>query len=539
MKQLFTNWKILLPLIFLLAFVLRVFDVGKNPTFISDEASIGYNAYSVLKTGKDEWGSFLPLAFKSFGEYKLPIYIYSAAPIIAIFGLTEFAVRLPSIFFGSLTVLALYFLTRELLPKKGYLIPLLASFLLTINPWHIQVSRMALEANLGLFLTVLGGLFLLRARKNSKFYFFAFPVFVLTLYTYNSCRVFTPLFLLFYFFFSRAEIRVQSLAKPAIIAFLIVLPLIFSGFSGSSQRLYKVGIFNNPGIISQINEQRGECLKQSGFVCSLRFSKPTIYSEVFIKNYLSHFSLDFLFKAGAGLSQYTMPVQGMLYFWELPFLLIGIIYLFWSKRIFIFLLAWLLIGPLANSFTGTAHPVRSLLMLPVFPVLTAVGLGLTFEIFGKRKYLNYIFPFLFILLITVSSGSFLFKYFTYYPLVSNWNWQMGYENLYQDLSKLEPTTGKIYVSKFYGEPHIFYLFENKYDPKSYQKNTGVVRYDREDLWTNVDQIGKYYFVQDPKQIVLGDNDILVVSPQEGSFGGEILESVKYNNGEIAFLIYRK
>ena len=537
----FLNWQSgLVFLIFLLAFSLRLWQIDKNPTFISDEASIGYNAYSILKTGKDEWGQFLPLAFKSFGEYKLPFYIYSVVPSVAIFGLNEFATRLPSALFGSLTVLLLFFLVKMIFSKTKLLISFLASFLLAISPWHIQVSRMALEANLGLFLTVLAALFLLKAKQKTLLYYFSLPLFALTFYTYNSCRVFTTLFLLTYFFIFRKEIKFRNIAKPLILFLLLVLPLIFSGFAGSRERFYKVGIFQDPGIIAQINQQRGECqIKSPRTSCFLRYNKLVVYSQVFIKNYFSHFSYRFLFTQGAGLSQYGVPGQGVVYLWELPFLILGLIYLFKLKRDFFILLSWLLIAPLANSLTGMAHPVRAIFMLPILPIFSAVGVTISISFFSKRIYFRYLYNFLLMLVIGASLVAFGVRYFVLYPAVADWNWQMGYKGLYQELAKLEPQAGKIYVSKFYGEPHIFYLFYHQYDPAKYQNGENVLRYDREDYWVNVDRIGQYYFVQEPNKVSLDNKDSLALSLQEFSFENKILTTIKYRNGQTAFLILGK
>jgi len=80
-----------LPAILILAFLVRFVNLNSHPVgFNADEASFGYDAYSILKTCKDQWGNFLPLTLKSFGDYKAPIYSYLAVPFVAIFGLTPF-----------------------------------------------------------------------------------------------------------------------------------------------------------------------------------------------------------------------------------------------------------------------------------------------------------------------------------------------------------------------------------------------------------------------------------------------------------------
>ena len=139
--------KWILPLILALSFLLRVVALDKYPVgFTPDEASFGYDAYSILKTGKDQWGNAFPLVLKSFGDYKAPIYAYLTIPSVFIFGLTKFAVRLPNALIGTLAVYVLYLLSNKLFSDKKY--GILIAFLLTISPWHIMMSRGAFEANL-------------------------------------------------------------------------------------------------------------------------------------------------------------------------------------------------------------------------------------------------------------------------------------------------------------------------------------------------------------------------------------------------------
>src|SRR3989344_8228068 len=112
--------KVFLIAIILVASVLRLYKLGSiPPSLYWDEASLGYNAYSILISARDEHGKFLPLInFAAFGDYKPPGYIYATVPVVAIFGLSDFAIRFPSAFFGILTVLLTYFLTKKLFVEK-------------------------------------------------------------------------------------------------------------------------------------------------------------------------------------------------------------------------------------------------------------------------------------------------------------------------------------------------------------------------------------------------------------------------------------
>ena len=530
------NWqKFFLFLILLLALSLRVFQVGEKPTFISDEASIGYNAYSVLKTGRDEWGKLLPLSFKGFGEYKLPVYIYSAVPSIALFGLSETAVRLPSVLAGLVAVFLIFLLGRQLFSEK---IGLLAAFFLAINPWHFEVSRMALEANLALILVLAGVYFLLFAKKNKKALFLSFFLFTLSFYTYNSCRLFVPLFL-FLFFFFQGKTWTRILKRNwLVIAMMIILslPIFFSGFQGSSQRLAKVSIFTDPGIISRVEEKRVSCFENNNyFLCRALYNRPLTYPQVFVKNYLSHFSLKYLFSEGSGLAQYSVPKRGALYPFELPFLILGMIFLIKKKKrenLILFGL-WLLTAPIANSLTGEAHPVRALVLLPVFPLLTGLGVVYVFDLLKKRR-LRLLFSFGLGLVVLICLFGYLTTYFFDYPQKPGSTWQEGYKYLYSKLAERESDFDKVMVTKFYGEPHIFYLFYRQFDPRIYQNDQNVVRYERSDRWVNVDRIGEYYFSQDG--IEISGRVLYAVPPQEAGEGLEVLDKITWSNDQPSFII---
>ena len=103
--------------IVVLGAILRFFWLGANPPGLYwDEVSLGWNGYSVLKTGIDEHGRFLPIdTFFAFGDYKPPLYIYAVVPSIWLFGLNEFAVRVPSAVSGTALILVAYFLVKVLL----------------------------------------------------------------------------------------------------------------------------------------------------------------------------------------------------------------------------------------------------------------------------------------------------------------------------------------------------------------------------------------------------------------------------------------
>src|SRR3989344_8752448 len=148
--------RLLLVLIIFFAFLLRIFAIDVIPVgFTPDEASFGYDAYSILHTGKDQWGHTFPLVLESFGDFKPPLYAYLAIPFVGIFGLNNYATRLPNALIGTAAIYVTYLLVKELgksLDKKSevgsWKLEILAAMLLAISPWHIMMSRGAFEANL-------------------------------------------------------------------------------------------------------------------------------------------------------------------------------------------------------------------------------------------------------------------------------------------------------------------------------------------------------------------------------------------------------
>lgn len=516
---------ILLVMIFVLGAVLRLVNLGNHPTFISDEASIGYNAYSILKTGRDEWGKQMPLSFKAFGEYKLPGYIYATVVPVAIFGLNEFSTRFISALAGVIGALFFYLIVKKYAQKIDRpILPVLALFFYVANPWLIQTSRLALEANLGLTF-FLAGFWLLEKKKV----FWSALLIGLTFYIYNAFRVFVPFWFIGWVMLAKPKWRERHLGRFLLVLGLCLLPLVITGFQGSRERIFSTALWRDSGLVARIGEKRVACQGQlPPSVCRVFYNRPVGYTAAFLKNYLSHFSPGFLFVKGAGLAQYGMPGFGAAYLFEWIFIVVGLVYLLKNLRQWPGLLVWLLVAPVANSITGLAHPVRSLVMAPLIPFVSALGAVYLYHqrpIFKRELLLVIVFS------VAVSLGYFANRYFSVYPLATGSIWQQGYRPLFDYLEGIETRYERVQVTKFYGEPHIFYLFYRQVEPSSYQSERGVVRYDREDHWTNVDQIGKYYFFHEKPAFPQG---LTVFSPQK--VVGQPGKLVYYRNGQPAFVI---
>ena len=293
--------------IFVLGLVLRLWGLTNHPAgFTPDEASFGYDAYSILKTGKDQWGNTLPLSFKSFGDYKLPLYGYLAVPTVFLFGLNEFAVRLPNALLGSFSVIVVYFLVLKIFKKDN--LALFAALILAISPWHIALSRGAFEANLTTFLMPFAIWMFYKGLTDRKYLLVSFITFGLNLFSYHSARLVTPLivFYLIFAYLPTLKRRENILATVVIMGALLVagVNLLFGGGARASS----VAIFNSQANWSAVADNRFGAV-QVGLpdILARGFNnKVTFTLGRFVGNYLSYFSPQFLLSEGAREGTYGM-----------------------------------------------------------------------------------------------------------------------------------------------------------------------------------------------------------------------------------------
>src|SRR3972149_9042149 len=107
--------KFTLVVVLAIASFLRLWKISEVPvSLFGDELDVGYHAYSILKTGRDYSGNFMPIHFQSLAEWRTPLYLYSAVPTVALFGISPLGVRLPAAIFGVANIWLLYLLVREL-----------------------------------------------------------------------------------------------------------------------------------------------------------------------------------------------------------------------------------------------------------------------------------------------------------------------------------------------------------------------------------------------------------------------------------------
>lgn len=540
-----------------LGFILRIVFLGSIPGgFTPDEANQGYAAYSLLKTGHDEWGLAWPLtSFRAFADYRAPLQTYLMIPSIAVFGLSEFAVRLPSAIFGTLAILAIYLLANKLFPKKTttkYLIldaGTIAAFLLAISPWSIQFSRTALEANLASFFFPLGLSFFLRGVKgNSKYLFLSAIILGLDLYSYLAAKLFVPLFIFAYLIFNRQKTIKDGLRRllPFLIVFsLFAIPLYLDALFGSGNVRGKdlaITNFSLANLTSIGNEQYFSPLNTITPYLSRFFSNKLVFTvQQFIGNYVSYLSPTFWFTEGGREITYSVfPGYGLLHLWLLPLIVFAFYRLFVTKEKNLpLLLFWLFLAIIPAAITKEGYrPNRVGSLLAFWEIIAAYGLV---ELFSKvRKPWVWWGAGIFIF---ISLVAYLNLYFFIAPAKYPSALSFGYRDL---MAKVRTRAAKYQQIIFDrgSQAQIFVAFYNRVDPGEYQRAAAS-------WWPQIEarhllfldmldpySLGKYTFKSFDASTDLVPGNLIVIRAEKmnHSLTPYILDSVDYPDRTPAFYL---
>lgn len=539
------NW--LLISIIILGFILRVTGLGQIPAgFTPDEASQAYTAYSLLKTGHDEWGIAWPItSFRSFADYKAPLQTYLMIPSVAIFGLNEFATRLPSTIFGTLAILIIYFLAKKINPKTG----LLAAFLLAISPWHIQFSRTALEVNLSSFLFPAGLLFFIKGLKNNKFFIFTALFWGLSLYSYHAAKIFIPLFalaILIVYFKQIKMIKPRSLILGILIFLTFALPAYYTMFFGNA------GARGNDLALTNLNTLQVAEISDSQYLSPLKNinstlprifnNKATFILDKFSENLVSYYSPTFWFTQGGGEITYSIiPGRGLLYLWQLPFVVFGLIYLFKVKpKNYKILLIWLFLAAIPAALTHQGYrPNRAGSFLLFWEIITALGIIYSFNILKYKKFLTIILSLVIFVSFTFYLNDYIFASAIKYPN----SLSFGYRDLVAKIVPIENNYQNIIIERG-TQSQSFIAFYKKMDPIIFQQESSIWwdRFTQTDF-TYLDMLddyylGKYQFKSINLHSDLTPGNLIAISADKvpENYHPHIIDTVYYPNNKPAFYL---
>lgn len=536
---------LILTLILILAAALRLPLLDKFPGGITiDEAGQAYSAFSILKSGKDEWGDFLPLNPRGFGDYKPPLFMYILVPFVGVFGLSEIAVRLPSAIAGIFTVLITFFLVKDLFknPKLG----LLASLFLAISPWHVYYSRLGWESNIGLMFFILGTWLFLKGLDKGKILALSALSFGLAGLSYHSFKLLVPLMVLSLIIIFWKQIKTLSKASiistsTVVLVFVLILGYGFI-FSGASRRAADQSILKEENLSSLRQNQVEDGLPQP--LNRIVFNKYQFFVSKVTDNYLGYYSFDFLFGAHrSDGSILNFPSMGLLYIWQLPLLLIGIFYLLRNKsKPGAVLFAWSLLAPIPASLTQDyMHAGRAQALLPALTILSAIGLHAIFEIIKSQnttRVLKILTMIIIVLSVFWRIDNYLFHTFNK-PLGGL---VQGYKEVINFTENNKNNYEKIIFTKGNSEPHAFVGFYAKIDPEEMQNASQVWKKFETDGFRFLDMtdynLGKYEFKNiDINRDRHEKNALIVATPNEVPYPLTPKLEIKNQGGKVMFVVF--
>lgn len=551
--------KIILFVILFLAFFLRIFFLNKFPMgFTPDEASFGYDAYSIIKTGKDQWGVSFPLILKSFGDYKSPLLTYLQIPFVALLGLNKLAIRLPNAIIGFLAVLATYLLVVELGKRykfkiESWILASIASFLVAISPWHVMMSRGAFEANFITFFLPFGIYLFLKGLKDHKFLIYSSIIFGLNLFSYHSAKFITPVIvagLIILFFKDLKKISIKKLIAPLGIFTVLLMLLIYTFSLGGGARIAERSIMQ--GSLEEGAKIKIESIQNgmNPIIARVLHNKYQVTLKRFISNYRQYFSVRFLFSKGPAETTYGMiPGFGVLYPFEI-LLLVGLVVAIFEKenrKILIPLFFWLLISPVPAALsTGVGYSAnRAVSMIPVLQIIISFGVLGWINVFKKmdKKYISILLVSLGILTI-YNFYQFINIYFINVPAISAKGMLYGNLEVFYWLKDNANEDINIQVSRRLSEPHIYYAFASKTDPKIYQGSTKNWFF--EEMGVNwVDQMGEYSLKNVIFKNIIWDldnkieNTYFVGRPEEFPLNIKAEHVIYFSDGTVSSIIVKK
>ncbi len=526
----------ILGAILILAALLRLWKLGSIPPGLTpDEASLGYNAYSVLKTAKDEHGQLLPIIFKSFGDYKPGLYVYLTIPFVAFLGLSEFVVRLPSAIAGIFAVLLLYKIVATFFVKKNdQLLPMIAAFMFAISPWHILLSRGAWEVNVSLTFTLAGILLFLKALKKQKYLMYSSIFFALTLLTYQGAKLSTAIvvFLLTIIYWKQvARLGKKNIGWSLFVGFIISLPIVFSFFTGKTGRLEVFSVFSYPrpqeytqAFIDQSGTRKGS------LIYNLFYSEPLNFTRGIMGRWFNHFSTRFLFFEGDWqIPRHSAPNHGVMLLIDIVFLPLGLFALIKKKfsRERLFVILWLVLAPLPAILSrDQVQAVRSYNTVIPLAVLSSFGVLRIIDFASKVRGVGRNSPVgwnsftpkgivTIVLVFILFFGSFIYfidAYFIHLPKHNAKHWFYGYRQAVETISPIQHDYDKIIFQQSYDQPYIYFLFYQKYDPSKYQKSVKFLESGNADVGL-VEQLDNIVFQGFSWPHATGEKDTLIVGNQ--------------------------
>lgn len=459
-----------------LGFLLRIYKVDVFPSgFHADEAAFGYNAYSILKTGKDEYGVQFPLILKSFGDYKGALYSYTTIPFIAFLGLTQTAVRLPTVIAGTFLIALTFFLARLITDDKR--IAFVTALLTAFSPLMILLSRVQSDPLMSVVFLLCGAYGWIRFAKFHRL-IWAFVggfFFVLSVMTNTLPRIFLFVFIPLTYWFIAVKLHTKKISHTIVLSVIILACVFYLQTGERGARFDQVSIFGKSDVTLTLQEK----IREDGvagvpvFAARVLHNKAVDFGRFFLRSVGEYVSPEFLLFQARLPTREQIPDMGVLSAAEAIFLCIGIIALIRKKTTWsAYLLMWIISVPIVLSFAVAESPNIHRFTLAVFPIHCIAGFGIL-QVFDsmKNSWKRNAFMSAVAILIFGCTVYFFHQLMVHQPIHQPFSRSFAYEPLVRRV--FESYYGKydvIAVTKTHESPYIHFLFYDAYDPVSYQRS---------------------------------------------------------------------
>lgn len=500
---------VLLGSILFVGLMLRISYLESVPPGLTmDEASIGYNAFTLRTLSTDQEGNTLPIShFKSLGDYKLPLHFYFVAVSQFFFGNTMFAIRFPGALLSAATVMTTFLIARYLFGSR---VGRCAALLFAISPWSAFHARLGLETNIAIFLFTLAVFFLLKSIQWRPYMLIATVFTILTFYTHHVYWVFLPPFLLLFLVAYRKRIIPHSskiLILSLILIAISILPFILERNEGNVTRLNQS--FFSEHNIAKLIEEEGRLHLTFSFL-----RHATV-------QYMNAFSL-LIWYAPTGFDTVdVLPMRGLFYSFEFILFIFGLLYLLRQKNTTSFiLLGWLLLFPLPLVVTGNISAARMIQLLPLPFIVEALGFR---EITKRFRVSIYIFA----IIVIISFSRFLADMFFIYPFKFSSQTDYGYIAVRQYI-KNNPSNNYYVDESLFRPLHLYYFYSIPPDnitPKSLDPGGTIVTHHK-----------NIYIVKRGFPPPLSPRSVLISSQEDMSLTFQTVDEVKLLDGSTYALV---
>lgn len=533
LKPSFTT--ICLTAILALSLFLHTYKILENPpSLFSDEVDANYQAYVFNNCQSDYFGNKFPIHFHSFSDWRTSFYVYSIALTQKFIGHTDLAARLPSAIFGTLSIFVFFLIIKQLFNNSRW--ALIGAFLLTLSPWLTHYSRIGFEVSGMIFVLLLGFLYWIKYLQlnQNKYLYLSLVFFISTIYFYSTAKLFLvfvciAMYLLWFKHLNATSVKTKVIIL--LLAFLVSLPfLVDTARQRSGYRFSYINIFSDPTVPKTIDYFRqedsfykfGETIGLHPTLTSKIFhNKIQQWSEMFLKNYFSSYSSEFLFLKGDGNLRHGFQTNGYLLYPDLFFILFGLSAILKRKpndkqKTIILFAICLVCAPIPFALTRDSvfpHGTRLILMLPFLIFFSLVGIKQLYSVFKSKLLIGLILTIYGLCFINFSH-----QYFYHYPALSAREWHTGIKEVVQQSISNKDKYSKIFYSNSY-EPFMpFFLNYSEYLPSDHScAPANAIKWDNNEYFTGMQAEDKFYLGNIEWSVMFTKNpaeNILYVVPQK-------------------------